>query len=232
MSSRHPSLSLSRLFHTTPSRLAKSPSSRLAHLHRNTPPYPYGPSQTYKQSNFGLYGGTHIQFGNTVSSNMELKNRRVWKPNIRHKRLWSAALGRHIRTRVSARVLRTIDKVGGLDEYLLGGKAARIKELGMGGWRLRWRVLQTETVRRRFEEERREMGLHVGGGKEEEGGVERRASDGRVVGEEELRAEIEAYDRVLDRGDELAVGEEAEEAENGEAKSMDEKEGDRPRPAL
>lgn len=34
--------------------------------------------------------------------------------------------------RVTTRVLRTVDKVEGLDEFLLGEKAGRIKELGIG----------------------------------------------------------------------------------------------------
>lgn len=38
-------------------------------------------------------------------------------------------------------MLRTVDKVGGLDEYVTGGGAGRVKELGAGvGWRLRWVV--------------------------------------------------------------------------------------------
>ena len=43
-----------------------------------------------------------------------------------------------MQVKVQARVLRTIDKVGGLDEYLLGNKPARIKELGVEGCRYRW----------------------------------------------------------------------------------------------
>ncbi|KAI9777097.1 MAG: 39S ribosomal protein L24, mitochondrial [Geoglossum umbratile] len=222
MAARHPSLIFSRPFHNTPPTLAKSASSRLAYLHRNTPPYPYGPSHTYKQSNFGLYGGTHIQFGNTVSSKNEIKNRRKWKPNIRNKHLYSAALGRMVRTRVSARVLRTIKKEGGLDEYLLGEKPARVKELGMGGWRLRWRIMQTETVKARFEAERRSLGLL------DEGGI---ASDGGAVGEAEIEAEIREYDRQLDRGDEVVVGEMETEGEGSaeDAPFMEEKGTDGPR---
>ena len=40
-------------------------------------------------------------------------------------------------------MLRTIDKCGGLDNYLLGNKAQRVKELGLKGWELRWRVMQS-----------------------------------------------------------------------------------------
>ncbi len=61
---------------------------------------------------------------------------------------------------MQARVLRTMDKVGGLDEYLMGEKPARIKELGVEGWRLRWMVM-----RRRVRGQKEA----VGGGREETG---------------------------------------------------------------
>lgn len=127
------------------------------------PPYPYGPALQYKQSNSGLYGGSTIQYGNKVSAKNELKSRRAWHPNIHQKRLWSDALGTFVSVKVQARVLRTIDKVGGLDTYLLGDKPARIKELGIEGWRLRWKVSRTPSVRRRIGEERVRLGLPVEG---------------------------------------------------------------------
>ncbi|OAA56142.1 50S ribosomal protein l24 [Niveomyces insectorum RCEF 264] len=127
------------------------------------PPYPLGPRLLYKQSNTGLYGNARIRFGNTVSRETEIinpqKNRRKWRPNIHEKRLFSEALGVSIRTRISARVLRTVDKAGGLDEYLLGSKPARISELGPWGWRLRWRIMQTQRVQERFRREREALGL-------------------------------------------------------------------------
>lgn len=58
-------------------------------------------------------------------------------------------------------MLRTIDKVGGLDEYLLGNKAQRIKELGVGGWTLRWSIINTTTVKERFRKERKRLGVPV-----------------------------------------------------------------------
>lgn len=72
-------------------------------------------------------------------------------------------MGKFIEVKVQARVLRTIEKVGGLDEYLLGGKRARVKELGMGGWALRWTLWQTEMVRERFRRERERLGVPEGG---------------------------------------------------------------------
>ncbi|KJR82150.1 50S ribosomal protein L24 [Sporothrix schenckii 1099-18] len=127
------------------------------------PPYPLGPRQLFKQSNKGLYGNARIRFGNNVSRETEVINpqkvRRKWWPNIQEKRLFSASLGVPIRTRVSTRVLRTIDKVGGLDAYLLGSKPARIAELGPWGWRLRWRIMQTPTVQEQFRQQRVTLGL-------------------------------------------------------------------------
>jgi len=131
----------------------------LAHKHRNVPAYPFPPQNWYKQANTGLYGGTRIQFGHNVSEKNEIKTRRIWRPNIHDKRLWSQALGRWVRVKIQARVLRTVDKVGGLDEYLLGEKTARIKDLGVGGWALRWRVMRTPVVQERLERQRRELGL-------------------------------------------------------------------------
>ncbi len=49
--------------------------------------------------------------GNRVS-HANNKSKRVFEPNMHEKRLWSPALGRFVRLRVSARGLRTIDKRG------------------------------------------------------------------------------------------------------------------------
>jgi large subunit ribosomal protein L28 len=122
----------------------------MAFDHSAIPPYPYGPSQWYKQSNFGLYGNQKIRFGNMVSERNEIKTRRYWRPNVQQKRLWSVYLKKFIRLRITTRSLRTVDKCGGLDEYLLGEKPARIKELGMGGWLLRWRIMQTPAYKERL----------------------------------------------------------------------------------
>jgi len=125
-------------------------------------------------------------------------------------------------------VLRTIDKVGGLDNYLLGDKAARIKELGVEGWRLRWKVLRTESVRGRIGEERVRLGLPVGGyvspvvpvgDGEGAGGVERVEEEvERVSGDivEQMESEdAEEEDLEVEDSSEAAV-EEPEEAETME----------------
>ncbi|KAH8647118.1 ribosomal L28 family-domain-containing protein, partial [Xylariales sp. PMI_506] len=113
----------------------------------------------YKQRNSGLYGGARIRFGNTISEKWNIKAPAQWKPNRHTKRLWSPALGMFIRTRLTTRVLKTIDKLGGIDEYLLGTKSARIKDLGPAGWRLRWKVMQSPAIQEKWAKEREALGL-------------------------------------------------------------------------
>lgn len=105
-------------------------------------------------------------------------------------------------------MLRTIDKVGGLDEYLLGDRPGRIKELGPGGWALRWRLLGTESVRERYRVERRRLGVPEEGIAVEMG-VGR---TGEVVWGEVLEGQYEAFDGELDEVDRRA-GEEGEEGD-------------------
>lgn len=200
-----------RTFTCTARQPAKSTKQRLEHEHSSVPPYPYGPSQFYKQSNFGLYGTQKIRFGNMVSEKNEIKTRRHWRPNVQFKRLWSESLQNYIRLRITTRVLRTVDKVGGLDEYLLGDKASRIKELGMAGWKLRWRLMQTDAVKERFRRQREAWGLPP---LPEETLV---GSDGKLATRAQVQAEIEQLDADLERGQDIALGREAEEAsEEGE----------------
>jgi large subunit ribosomal protein L28 len=139
-----------------------------------------------------------------VSEKNEIKTRRYWRPNVHSKRLWSEALQAYIRLRITTRVLRTVDKVGGLDEYLLGEKAGRIKELGMGGWKLRWRIMQTEVVKERFRKQRELMGLPP---KEEV----LQGSDGMVATEQQVEDEIQKFDEDLQKGKDVDIGEELEE---------------------
>lgn len=54
------------------------------------------------------------------------KTKRVFEPNLHEKRIWSPALGRFVRMRVSAKALRTIDKRG-IDVVLAELKAKGVK---------------------------------------------------------------------------------------------------------
>ena len=138
-----------------------------------------------------------------MSEKNEIKTRRYWRPNVLRKRLWSQSLRTYLRIRVTARVLRTIDKCGGLDEYLLGEKAGRIKELGMGGWKLRWRIMQTESVKERFRKQREALGLPP----KEDVAI---GSDGMVVTKEMVAEEIQKYDDELAKEADVEIGDEVE----------------------
>ncbi|KAF9878458.1 ribosomal L28 family protein [Colletotrichum karsti] len=147
-----------RAFSTTPATLTKTiPLHRIPETH--VPPYPYGPRLIYKQSNAGLYGTARIRTGHNVSEKHHQVSPRVWRPNVHRRKLWSECLGAWVRTRLTTRVLRTVRKEGGLDEYVLKNKAARVKELGPGGWKLRWLVMQTLEYRYRMFRERRALGV-------------------------------------------------------------------------
>ena len=100
-----------------------------------------------------------IQFGNNVSPDTETKTRRHWKPNVLNKNLYSIALKKKIRLRVTAGVLKIIDREGGLDEYLLKEDTTRIKELGPMGWALRWRIMQTPEIIAQFRAKAEALGL-------------------------------------------------------------------------
>lgn len=55
--------------------------------------------------------GTKPGFGNSVSHSHR-RTRRRWDPNLQRKRYWAPSLGRTVTLRVSARGIRTIDKLG------------------------------------------------------------------------------------------------------------------------
>ncbi|KAL9112930.1 MAG: hypothetical protein Q9227_002794 [Pyrenula ochraceoflavens] len=124
------------------------------------PPYPYGPSHHYPLADQGLFGGNRPQTGNKISKGRNKgKTKRKWQPNIKIETLRSDALERDFLLRVTASCKRTIMKCGGLDQYLLGDKPARIKELGLLGWKLRWKVMNSQTMREKYSAERDNLGL-------------------------------------------------------------------------
>jgi large subunit ribosomal protein L28 len=124
------------------------------------PPYPYGPRYTFKEADNGLYGGAHPQSGNKISQGKnEGKTRRKWYPNVRVETIRSEALNQTMTIPITASCFRTIKKCGGLDQYLLGDKPARIKELGVYGWNLRWKVINSPSMQQKFQKERSALGL-------------------------------------------------------------------------
>lgn len=50
-------------------------------------------------------------FGNNVSHSHR-RTRRRWNPNIQHRRYWLPTEGRYVRLTLSARAIKTVDKIG------------------------------------------------------------------------------------------------------------------------
>ena len=73
------------------------------------------------RSERGLYAGKGLSFGNTISD-FGNRHRRTWKPNVQRSSLYSAILHERINLRVTTEALRQIDRLGGLDSYILGQK--------------------------------------------------------------------------------------------------------------
>jgi large subunit ribosomal protein L28 len=63
--------------------------------------------------------GKGVQSGNNVS-HAHNKTRRRYLPNVQRTSLMSDALGEMVRMRVCTQAIRTVEKNGGLDSFLLG----------------------------------------------------------------------------------------------------------------
>ena len=63
--------------------------------------------------------GKGVQAGNNVS-HAHNRTRRRFLPNVQRTSMISDALGEMVRMRISTQAIRTIEKNGGLDAYLLG----------------------------------------------------------------------------------------------------------------
>ena len=71
--------------------------------------------------------GKQVQFGHNVSHSNRRTNRR-FQVNLQKVSLQSATLGRAVPLRVSTRALRTVQKKGGLDAFLLKTADAKLAE--------------------------------------------------------------------------------------------------------
>lgn len=63
-------------------------------------------------------GGKAPQIGNKVSHSNR-KTKHAWLPNIQKRSLFSLVLGKSYRMTLPAETIRSVDKIGGLDNYLL-----------------------------------------------------------------------------------------------------------------
>jgi ribosomal protein L28 len=73
----------------------------------------------FKIADKGLLGGARIRTGNRVSE-FGNKTRRRWYPSMKWVSLFSETLQARLRMRTTPRVLKAIDAIGGLDNYILG----------------------------------------------------------------------------------------------------------------
>lgn len=69
--------------------------------------------------------GKGVQAGNNVS-HANNRTRRRFLPNLQPASLQSDTLGENVRMRISTAALRTIEKNGGLDSWLLGTSNAKL----------------------------------------------------------------------------------------------------------
>ena len=65
--------------------------------------------------------GRGVQSGNNVS-HAHNKTRRRFLPNLQKTSLFSEALGRPVRLKISAYAIRTVEKKGGLDPFLMAAR--------------------------------------------------------------------------------------------------------------
>ena len=70
--------------------------------------------------------GKKVQYGHNVSHSKRATNRR-FEPNIQRVRLVSETLGHPIALNVATRTLRTVQKKGGLDGFLLGTEDRKLE---------------------------------------------------------------------------------------------------------
>ena len=71
--------------------------------------------------------GTGVLTGNNVS-HAQNKTRRRFKPNLQVTSLMSEALGQNVRLRLTTQAIRTVDKKGGLDAYLMDTPNAKLPD--------------------------------------------------------------------------------------------------------
>ncbi len=71
--------------------------------------------------------GKGVLAGNNVS-HANNKTRRRFLPNLQETSLMSDALGATVRVRLSTRAIRTVDRNGGLDAYLLKTSDAKLPD--------------------------------------------------------------------------------------------------------
>ena len=112
------------------------------------------------RSSRGLYDGKDVRSGNNVSFSMKATKRK-FKPNVFLKRVYSETLDEMIRFHLTAATLRSIDKAGGLDNYLLTSKHVKKGE----GMAVKQQILRKLRDNGKAEHSNEEESLEDGGEK-------------------------------------------------------------------
>jgi large subunit ribosomal protein L28 len=71
--------------------------------------------------------GIRAQTGNNVSHSNR-KTKRKFRPNVQKVSFKSEALGRNVALRITTRAVRSVQKVGGIDAFLIAAKEAKLPE--------------------------------------------------------------------------------------------------------
>lgn len=71
--------------------------------------------------------GKGVLAGNLVS-HANNKTKRVFRPNLHEVSLASEALGRNVKLKISMNALKTVDRNGGLDAFLLKAKESLLSD--------------------------------------------------------------------------------------------------------
>ena len=85
--------------------------------------------------------GRGVQAGNNVS-HAHNKTRRRFLPNLQKTALFSDALGQSVSLKVTARAIRTVERKGGLDAFLMDAKT---DELEPEIQRLKKRIIKAQS---------------------------------------------------------------------------------------
>jgi ribosomal protein L28 len=73
----------------------------------------------FKIADKGLFGGAKLTTGNRISE-FKNKSRRRWEPSLKFVPLYSETLDKRIHVRLTPKVLKRVDSLGGLDNYIMG----------------------------------------------------------------------------------------------------------------
>tara|TARA_Y100000588_G_C13360443_1_gene546257 strand:- start:43 stop:333 length:291 start_codon:yes stop_codon:yes gene_type:complete len=71
--------------------------------------------------------GKSVMSGNNVS-HAKNRTRRKFYPNVQETNLYSEALGKNVRVKISTAGMRTVEHKGGLDAYLTGTAKTKLDE--------------------------------------------------------------------------------------------------------